>query len=237
MELAAQQIDSVEIESKALAIPEQAKLIKVVDSTTMQEADAMKGVIQSMRKEINDWFDPLVTKAHAAHKALTTKRAETLKPLDEADAYITGQVKAFQKQEREKAEALQREAEEKARKEAEERKLAEAEQAEKEGHHEEAAAIIEEPIEVQVPVIKADIPKVDQRKYRTTWKGRVTNKVSFVRFIGEMVAKADTHPNKAEAAAYADYINALDVNQSWLNGKARALEKNFSMPGAVGYEE
>jgi hypothetical protein len=229
-----------EITSKALAIPDQAKLIKVVDSASMAQADSMKSVIQAMRKEIDTFFKPMADKAFQAHRAVTGKWNEVKKPLDEADAYITMQVKVYQKLERDKAEALQREAEEKARKEAEEAKLLEAEQAEKEGHHEEAAAIIEEPIEVQVPVIKPDVPKVDQRKYRTVWKARITDKGLFMAHIAIMIVhgkKLQEEGKKAEAMAYADYLNALDINQSWLNGKARSLEKNLSMPGVQVYEE
>ena len=182
----------------------------------------------------------MADKAFQAHRAITGKWNEVKKPLDEADTYITGEVKSFQRAERERAEKLQREAEEKARKEAEERKLAEAELAEKEGHHEEAAAIIEEPIEVQVPIIKADIPKVDQRKYRTTWKARITDKEAFILHVAAMIAegqKLSKAGQRAQAAAYSEYVNAVDISQSWINGKDRALEKNFSMPGAQGYEE
>jgi hypothetical protein len=237
----ARQIDPEgEIQSKALAIPDQARLIKVVDPATMEQADKMKSVIQSMRKDVDAFFKPMAEKAFATHRAITGKWGEVKKPLDEADAYITGEVKTFQRVERDRIDTAQRALEAYARKQAEEALIREAEAAEKAGFHEEATAIIEEPIEVQVPIVKSEAPKVDQRKYRTVWKARVTDKGSFMQFVAQMLLKAqalETQGKKAEAAAYADYINALDINQSWLNQKARALEKNFSMPGCSAYEE
>lgn len=216
---------NTDIESKALAIPDQARSILVIDNDSMEQANTFNLDIRQSIKDIQDWFEPLITKAHQAHKALTVKRAETLKPLEEASAYVTGQVKAYLRKVREEEERQAAILREQARKEAEEEQLRQAMEAEQSGNLDEANEILEsEPIYVApVPVIET--PKVDNRIYRTVTKVKVTNRPVFLTNV-----------------PMATLIECL-TEQAWqgieagLARKAKALGKAFKMQGCQLIEQ
>ena len=213
---------TTEVETRALAIPKKARLVVVTDNDSMAIADNTKGLIKDMIKEIDATFKPMADKAFQAHRAITGKWKEVVQPLKDADEYLTGQVKGYLRKVEEERQAEERRLAEIARKEAEERRLAEALQAEAEGNTEEAQAIIEEEMFVPTPIVKPDVPKVDNRKYRTIPRARVTNKMALIRFIAANPALADL----------------LDVNQSVINNKAKAMGKEINnIPGLSYYEE
>src|SRR5574343_346479 len=166
---------TVEIESKALAIPEKAHLIVVSDNDSMTLADNTVESIGALIKEIDGTFKPLADKAFQAHRSITAKWKEVKQPLEDAKTYLVNQVKAYQRKVREEAEAEQRRLAEIARKQEEERRLAEAIEAEQCGNVEEAQAIIEEEMFVPTPIVRPDVPKVDGRKYATKWSWKVTD--------------------------------------------------------------
>jgi hypothetical protein len=164
-----------EIESKALAIPEQAKLIVVTDNDTMAMADNTVDAISDMMKEVDGTFKPMADKAFAAHREITGRWKQIKQPLEDAKTYLVNQIKGYKRKVQEAVEAEQRRLAEIARKQEEERRLAEALQAEQEGNEAEAQAIIEEEMFVPTPVVHVDTPKVDNRRYATRWTWKVTD--------------------------------------------------------------
>lgn len=213
---------TIEVESKALAIPEKAKLIVVSDNDSMAMADNTKAAIKDMIKEIDGVFKPIADKAFQAHRAITGKWKEVKAPLEEADAYLTGQVKGYLRKLEEIRQEEERRLRDIARKQEEERRLAEALQAEQEGNTEEAQAILEEEIFVPPPVVKVDAPKVDNRKYRTIPRARLIDKMKLIKFVANNPALADL----------------LDFNQGVANRKAASLGKEINnIAGLEYYEE
>ena len=213
-----------EIESKALAIPEQAKLITVTDNESMERANTFKLDIKAMMKEVDDFFKPMADKAFAAHRAITRKWNETKAPLKAADDHVTNQVKFYLAEVRRKQEAEEARLREIARKEEEERRLAEAEALEKEGRPEEAEEVLSEPITYVAPVVHIETPKVDNRMYRTQLKVRVKNRMTFLQNV------------KPESLLEILNEAAWTTIESGLSRKARALGKAFSMQGTELYE-
>jgi hypothetical protein len=209
-----------EIESKALAIPEQAKLVTVTDNESMEQANTLKLDIKAMIKEVDDWFKPIADKAFQAHRAITGKWAETKAPLKAADDHLTNQVKGYLAEVRRKQEAEEARLREIARKEEEERRLREAEELEAEGRTEEADEVLSEPITYVAPAVKIDTPKVDNRMYRTTTKGRIKDAKAFYQYV----------------AARPELYDLIAVNEGNLNRKIKALGKAFNMPGVELYE-
>jgi len=213
---------TVEVETKALAIPEKARLIVVSDNDSMTMADNTKGAIKEMLKEIDGVFKPMADKAFQAHRAITGKWKEVKAPLEEADAYLTKQVKTYLRKLEDIRLEEERRLREVARKQEEERRLADALEAEKEGNVEEAQAILEEEMFVPTPVVKVDVPKVDNRKYRTIPRARCIDKMKLIRFVAQNPALADL----------------LDYNSSVGNNKAKAMGKEINnIPGLSYYEE
>jgi hypothetical protein len=215
---------SPEIESQALALPDQAKLITVTDNDSMERANAFKLDIKAMIKEIDEWFKPLADKAFQSHRAITGKWKETKAPLEQADAHVTQQVKLYLADIRRKQEAEEARLREQARKEEEERRLREAEELEAEGRTEEAEEVLSEPIIPVAPVVKVETPKVDNRMYRTQLKVKVSNRIVFLTNVRPEVL--------------IDCLNeqAWSTIESGLSRKAKALGKAFSMAGTELYE-
>lgn len=213
-----------QIEVKALAIPQQARMITVTDDLSLEQANEFNLSIRQSIKDIEDWFSPLVKKAHDAHKSLTLKRAETLKPLEEASAYITGQVKTYirkLKEEEERQAAILRE---QARKEEEDRRLAMAAELESVGNVEEANALLDEEPVFIAPVPVVDIPKVDQRIYRTVTKMKVVDRMAFLK-----VATPELLLEILNEAAWASI-------ESGLTRKAKMLGRRFCPAGCQQIE-
>lgn len=168
--------DETEIVSKkALSIPEQARAIKIVDAETYSQAGEVLITIKGLRKEIGAAFDPIIKKAHEAHKEAKAQKDKAEAPLIEAENILKPAISAYDREQ----ERIRREEEERqreiARKAEEERKLREAEQAEKEGRTEEAQAIIEEPVYVPPVVLEKTTPKVSGISKQTIWKFRIVD--------------------------------------------------------------
>ena len=213
-----------EVESRALAIPEQAKLITVTDNESMEKANTFKLDIKAMMKEVDEFFKPMADKAFAAHRAITGKWNETKAPLKDADAHVTQQIKLYLAEVRRKQEAEEARLREIARKEEEERRLAEAEALEKEGRPEEAEEILSEPITYVAPVVHIETPKVDNRMYRTQLKVRVKDRIAFLAKCPPDVLLMCL--NEA----------AWTTIESGLSRKAKALGRAFSQAGCEVYE-
>lgn len=213
-----------EIESKALAIPEQAKLIAVTDNASMERANQFKLDIKAMMKEVDDWFKPIADKAFQAHRAITGKWNETKAPLKAADDHLTNQVKLYLAECRRIQEAEEARLREIARKEEEERRLAEAEALEHEGRQEEAEEILSQPVTYVAPVVRVETPKVDNRMYRTQIKVRVKDRMTFLRNV-----RPETLLECLNEAAWT-------AIESGMSRKAKALGKAFSQAGCEVYE-
>jgi len=206
-----------------MALPEKARLIVVEDNEAMEVADRAKDDIKQMIKTVDEFFKPMADKAFQAHRAITGKWNEVKNPLVEADKYLTGQVKGYLRKCEEIRLAEERRLAEIARKAEEERRLAEAVAAEKEGNHEEAEAIIQEPIYVPPPVVESAAPKADGRKYRTLPRARVIDKMKVIKAVAMNPALQDL----------------LDINISVANQKAKSLGKalDSTIPGLQYFEE
>ncbi len=214
---------TTEVETRALAIHEKARLVVVTDNDSMAIADNTKGLIKDMIKEIDATFKPMADKAFQAHRAITGKWKEVVQPLKDADEYLTGQVKGYLRKLEEERQAEERRLAEIARKEAEERRLAEALQAEAEGNTEEAQAIIEEEVFIPTPVVKIETPKVDGRKYAMRPKARVINKLDVIKTVAMNPA----------------LIDLIDINMTVANQKAKGMGKDLgkAIKGLEYYEE
>ena len=213
--------DDLARESQSWA--EKAKGLRIVDGASCLNASAFLRSVKGLRTEIQNWFAPHIEaametkrKAEAARKALADERDRMEAPLVEAEAFVK---RALLKWEQEQEEA--RKAEEK-RLQAEAKRLAEAQTiaaaAEMEataiatGDAEmlaEAAAILEQPIDAPVVVVKPMMPKVQGVTYRDNWKA---------------APEVDVKALAAAVAAGQAPIAFLSVNFTALNNFARATK-------------
>lgn len=144
------------LKKDTLGFPDRAKRIIVHDGKTLTLANDFLQAIKLLMQEIANTFNPIIKKAHEAHKEAVSQKKRYEFPLIEAERTIKLHIGSYM----EEQERIQREIEEKARKEEEERQAKEdlllerAKVYEKAGQTEEADAILEEiplPAKVEIP--------------------------------------------------------------------------------------
>jgi hypothetical protein len=81
---------------EALTLPEQAKAITITNAETYTQAANFKITLAGWRKKIVDEFAPMKEAAHKAHKAITAKEGEYLKPITEAEATLKAAIVKWQ---------------------------------------------------------------------------------------------------------------------------------------------
>ena len=205
-------MEAKEITERALTVPEKAKAIIIKSNDDFLKAGEILTVIKSLRKEIDTTFDPIITKAHEAHKEAIAQKKKVDAPLIEAEGIIKPRMAAWNTEQ----ERIRREEEDRlreiARKQEEERRLKEAVAAEQAGNKEEAEAIIEAPIEAPPVVVQKTTPKVAGVSFRKKWTFRVTDPLKVPR----------------------EYLTVDEVK---IGGVVRAMEGKINIPGVEVYSE
>ena len=141
------QVIEKELETKVVTMKDQVDAIIVGTAQSYALAGEMGKGLKDLRAKIVDYFKPLKEAAHAAHKAVTTKEGEELKPLDDAITILRNKMNVFnaeqQRLERIEQARLQKIADEAA--EAERQRLLKAAiKAEEKGKDEKAEALLEQ---------------------------------------------------------------------------------------------
>ncbi len=142
------------IKGKLLSLPELAKKIIIKDKKSLDQAHKALLYIKSVRRDINNFCDPNISRLHIAHKEALAQKKKFEQPLIEAEEYISPQIASYlaeldrtRRAAEEKARREREEAERRAREE-EEARLEKAIKAEEKGNLEEAEKILErEPIQ------------------------------------------------------------------------------------------
>lgn len=162
-QIVAAQLEQFELDQTpkgALVLKECQELTKVENEEQYLIVCARAKDAAANIKLIEAYMQPHVDRAHARHKALTSKRAALIEPFEVAKEHY-GQLAAHYQDEQDR---LAREASENARREAEakerEARTAQAEQLAKEGRVEEGVAVLEAPVISAPAVVAKATPKV-----------------------------------------------------------------------------
>ena len=148
--------DLEKLKKDALGFPDQAKKIIVHDNETLMVANNFLTTIKAIKEEIGNAFNPIIKKAHEAHKEAVAKKKEHEAPLILAETTIKLHIGSYLEVQaiiRQKAERKARE-EEEARQKEEDRILAEAKVLKDSGKEKEAESLEAEiplPARVEVP--------------------------------------------------------------------------------------
>lgn len=224
-----------QVRQEVMPIPDQAKMIIVKDQSTLSRANDFFLTIKALRKKIADTFNPIIQKAHEAHKEALNQKALIEAPLIVAETYLNQQVTTYKreqdrlradKEERNRLEALRNEAIRRLAKENE--RIAQAAILEASGATEEAEALISEAIEEKEKPIEVYTPPPETPKVKLEG-ARITEYWS-----------ADVHDLRAlvnEVAAGRQPLAVIDPidtkKQYWptLNALAKRLMKELNIPG------
>ena len=148
--------DLEQLKKDALGFPNRAKQIIVYNGVTLSKANEFLQSIKLIMREISNTFNPIIKKAHEAHKEAVGQKKKYEEPLMIAEKEIKLHIGAYM----ESQAKIRREAEEKARREEEERQkeedkiLTEAKILEDSGKEKEAENILAEiplPARVEIP--------------------------------------------------------------------------------------
>lgn len=208
------QIDTAELRKDLTPIVAQARSLVVSNPEDAQIAFNLRGSCKAFEKKVKEFFAPHKKRADDVHAELCASEKKELAPASEAIGIIDSKLSAFQEAQRKAQEIAQREAEAKARKEADDKAEAAALAAEQAGEHEEAAAIIAEP--VQVAAVKPVVtPKLAGGSFRTSYFGTVTDKAAFLRAVAN-------NPG---------WYGLVEIPQGSLNSFAAATKGVMQIPG------
>lgn len=210
--------ETEEQEAANQAIVVEAKGIAVSSADEHGAALEFLKRVAGMAKNVRDLFEAPKRAAHAAHKEICGAEKKLLGPIEAASQHVRGKVLAYEREEKRRAEAEARRKAEEARKAEEERRLADAEQAEEEGDHETADAILDE--EPAVPISVAPTPKV----------AKVEGVQRRTRYVAEVV---DLHALVKFVAENPEWLHLLKPDTAALNAIARTQKDRARIGGVV----
>ena len=209
---AAEVLQPQEVTTVALSIIEQGKAVVIKNSDDYTAAGSLWTTIKGIMAQVDESFDPIIKKAHQAHKEAVAQKAKIYDPLKSAYVYVKKVMSDYDTAQEAIRRAEETRLREIARKEEEERLLQEAIAAEASGNKEEAAAIIEEPVYVAPVVVKKEVPNVQGMSFRTIWKFRIVDEKKIPR----------------------EYMKPDEVK---IGGVVRSMKNQVNIPGIESYEE
>lgn len=208
-----------DLEQKALTLTERAATLAVTDQPGYEAANELLRAAKAGESAVRDYFAEIVDRAHKAWKGLVAKREEALAPWIAAKDAIESEMGRYVLAEAERRKAEQRRLEEEARRRAEEEKLAEAIHLEEQGATEEAAAVLDTPVEAPVVIMPA-APKAENLSTTFTFAAEV---VEFERMVCYIAG--------VQRLAHPELLSLLTCQGPSLNNKARAEKDGFRLPG------
>jgi hypothetical protein len=166
----------IEVNTLALSVPDQAKMITVIkNNNDYRRAANILLTIKDIRKKIEATFKPIKQKFDAAKKEVLDQEKAADRPLIEAENWIKPLISGYLIEQEKIRQAEERRLQEQARKEEEERRLLEAIEAEKNGQQDEAQAIIDAPVQAPPVVVPKAVPKVEGISMRENWRFRIVD--------------------------------------------------------------
>jgi len=207
------------VKANALAWPEKAAALAVVDDATYGLASEMLKGIKALRNRIAETFDKHIKRAHEAHKGLVKEKADAEAPLTQAEATIKRNLVTYSTEQERLRKLKEQRLAEMARQQEEERQLAEAAALEsyavETGDAEmlvTAQEIAAAPVVAPVIVLPKATPVVSGISFRDVWKFRVVNAALVPR----------------------EYLSVDEVK---IGGVVRAMKNTVTIPGVDIYSE
>ena len=206
-----------ELETKALTLAEEARLLAVTDQPSYELAAERLLAVADLRREIVAHHEPLKRSTHAAWQQILAAEKRLLDPVTDAERVYKSAIAAYEGEQRRIEAEARAKAEAEVRRMAEEQREREIEQAEAEGADlAEVTAMIAAPL----PTIR---PQGQQPAFQsargittaTNWKGEVVSL--------ELLVKA--------VAAGKATSSLVMANETAINQLARATRGTLEVPG------
>lgn len=190
-------------------------VIDVVDADTFARAGESNKAIVALKKKVVDYWGPIKDSAHKTWKGLVAKEKEMLDPIDAKQEQQRLSAKAWADAEEAKRREEQRKAEEAVRKQAEDEQIARAAALEKDGNKADAEAEIAAPVVVPQVVVPSAVPQGFGRMTTKYYSATVTD----IKLLAKAVIDGKVP------------VQAIQGNDTFLNGQARMLKETMNWPG------
>lgn len=168
------------VRAEALAWPDRAAALAIVDDGSYRSAADMLIGIKSLRTAIAATFDAHIARAYQSHKALVKEKADAEAPLTQAETTIKRALVTYTEAQERIRQAEERRLAEIARQAEEDRRMAEAAALEAEALATDdadmlatAQEIIAAPVATPVVVLPTSTPVVSGISYREVWRFRI----------------------------------------------------------------
>jgi len=163
------EIQKIEKESTALITT--AGQFNIINNDVYVEAMNFAKSIKLLVKEVEDTFDPVVSKAHSTWKEAIAQKNKHLEPLNQALALLDGKGKTFRREQELIRLEAERKARELAQKEADRlaKQAAKAAESGKEAKAEELQQRAEE-LKASTPIVESKVSKIAGIPIRTNYK-------------------------------------------------------------------
>ncbi|MGH8677368.1 MAG: hypothetical protein ACREUQ_03325 [Burkholderiales bacterium] len=205
-----------ELEPQVTALATRALDIIVRDQPTYEGAAEFLKMVKTMRQRVAETFDPIISKAYAAHREACAQKRKHDEPLELAEKTVKASLARFEQQQ----ETLRLEAQatlaEEQRKRLQDDALLKAVVAEANGAPEaEVQAIMHEPDVAPTPIAPPTFNRVQGISIRADWSCEVHNKKLLDRAIADSAVSN----------------NLTIANMPVLDALARHLKEGFNVPG------
>lgn len=204
-----------ELETKALSVPDQAEGLTIETAKQFLHAGEFLRNIKALRGEIDDAFDPIIKKAHEAHKEAIDQKKKVEAPLVRAELIVKPKIAIYLQEEERKRQEAELLAQKKAWDEAEHQQLVEASLLNELGETDLANAKLAEPPVVPTVILPRSVPPAPGISMRQNWSAKVTDLQALVKAVAEFKVP----------------IQAILANQTFLNQQARAMKNALNYPG------
>jgi len=198
--------ESKEIVKKTGNVLQEATALVIQSDMQFHSANDLLKLIKGLQKEIDEYFDPAIKKAHETHKEIINAKKKQSEPLVKAERIIKSKVVSWHEEREKERREEERRRNEELRKKEEERALQEAIETGDE-------SILEEPI--PVPEVKIeDTTKHEGINYSTIWQFRVIDtekvpeeyKIVDEKKVGQVVRAMKENTNIPGIEAYSEKI-------------------------------
>ena len=164
-----QEINLIETESTSVA--ERVKALKIIDQASYEIGASLKISLSGLRKKIQIYWTPKVSKCKEAYDTMKNARDEMLKPPVAVEDELKGKLKGYEREKEKEAEDARMVAEVERRKKQEEAEAKAKEEAEVFGVDVKEVPVEEVEVEQPLPTIQ----KVVGLGIRKTWGFEITD--------------------------------------------------------------
>lgn len=223
--------ETQEVASEALALPDQARAIKVEDAESFTRANEFFISCHQLEKKIDKTFEPVCKATNDAHKAATKAKADAKAPVTLAKSIVKKEMEDYNSIQEDIRRERERQAQEAERVKAETRQVERAAALEQQGH----AALAEQVLAAPIQVPQVSLPTVKEElagsNFIPVWKYKVIDPKALLQAAvdGKIAFKVEDADEEKTTGAV-----KISIEVGKLLG---ATKEMFALPGVKAWQE